>query len=125
MTNSAEEKTLTSERFIRPTPRESSRAHSPAADYPIFMPLLLLAVAIVGWFAFQTYNLATERSQLAGIKANQESQVAAAAKVRSALDTLAASTQRLANQGNANAQVIVDELRKRGVTINADASKKP
>ncbi|MEP6765691.1 MAG: hypothetical protein ABJB66_15355 [Gemmatimonadaceae bacterium] len=124
MADAAEDKLLTSERFIRPTPNHS---HSPSpsmrGEYSYFLPLLLLTIAITGWFAFQTYQLAGERTQLAGIKANQETQVAAAAKVRVALDALAASTQRLANAGNANAQIIVDELKKRGVTINPDAKK--
>lgn len=126
MADAAEDKLLTSDRFIQPTPKHS-HAPSPetAREYAYFTPLLLLAVAITSWFAFQTYQLTGERTQLAGIKANQETQVAAAAKVRVALDALAASTQRLANGGNANAQVIVDELRKRGVTINPDAPRKP
>ncbi len=34
------------------------------------------------------------------------------------LDAIAAQTQRLAEQGNPNAMALVDELRKRGVTIN-------
>ncbi|MEP6779750.1 MAG: hypothetical protein ABJC26_07665 [Gemmatimonadaceae bacterium] len=126
MADAAEDKLLTSDRFIKPTPKNS---HVPSShtsrEYSYFVPLLLLAVAITSWFAFQTYQLTGERTQLAGIEANQETQVAAAGKVRVALDGLAASTQRLANGGNANAQVIVDELRKRGVTINPDAPRKP
>jgi hypothetical protein len=126
MADAAEEKLLISDRFIKPTPKHS---HIPLpgtfVEYSYFTPLLLLAVAITGWFAFQTYQLTGERTQLAGINANQETQVAAAAKIRIALDALAASTQRLANAGNANAQVIVDELKRRGVTINADAPRKP
>ena len=34
------------------------------------------------------------------------------------LDTLAADTQRLADSGNPNARALVDELKKRGVTIS-------
>jgi hypothetical protein len=91
-------------------------------EHDAFLPLLLLSGAIVGWFLFQTYELVGDRRQLTAIRATQETQVAAALKIRSGLDSLAASTQRLANAGNANAKVIVDELRKRGVTINPDAA---
>ncbi|MEO7997571.1 MAG: hypothetical protein ABI852_09005 [Gemmatimonadaceae bacterium] len=117
MSNTSKAKPLTSERFIQPT---SVRGHERApekAEHSIFTPLLLLAVAIVGWFAFQTIQLNSERVDLAGIKANQATQVDAATKIRKDLDSLATHTQRLANSGNANAQVIVEELRKRGVTI--------
>ena len=46
-----------------------------------------------------------------------------AAKMRAQLDALAAETQRLADQGNPNSKILVDELRKRGITINPNAAK--
>lgn len=128
MTNAAENKPLTSERFIQPSAvRGHERTNSaPAkAEHSIFMPLLLLASALVLWFGFQTVQLVSERSELVVIKGNQSAQVDAAAKIRVALDSLAASTQRLANSGNANAQLIVQELAKRGVTINPNAKPAP
>jgi hypothetical protein len=42
-----------------------------------------------------------------------------AGRLRASLDGLAADTQRLADAGNASAALLVTELRKRGVTINA------
>ena len=44
-----------------------------------------------------------------------------AVKLRAQLDGIAGDTQRLADAGNANAQAIVNELRRRGVTINPDS----
>ncbi|MBC8087591.1 MAG: hypothetical protein H7Z40_10005 [Phycisphaerae bacterium] len=121
MSNIAESKPLTSDRFIQPSAvRGHERSHAPKAEHSVFIPALLLASALVLWFAFQTLQLSSERAQLAAIKGNQATQVEAAAKIRVALDSLAASTQRLANSGNANAQLIVQELQKRGVTINAN-----
>lgn len=117
MSNASEAKSLTSDRFIQPSAVRNHERASEKAEHSIFTPLLILAVALVAWFAFQTIQLNSERRELAILKANQSTQVEAAAKIRTALDSLAASTQRLANSGNANAQVIVDELRKRGVTI--------
>ena len=48
--------------------------------------------------------------------------VDSAAKLRASLDALASDTQRLADAGNASAALLVAELRKRGVTINAAAT---
>lgn len=114
--NASEAKPLTSDRFIQPS-SVRSHDHAERAEHSIFVPMLIMAGALVAWFAFQTVQLGTERGDLAAIKAGQDSQVEAAAKIRTSLDSLAAATQRLANSGNANAQVIVEELRKRGVTI--------
>lgn len=119
MSNASEAKPLTSDRFIQPTAVRGHERATEKADQSAFTPLLLLAVAIVAWFAFQTVQLNSERHDLAVIKANQSAQVDAATKIRKDLDSLATATQRLANSGNANAQVIVQELAKRGVTIKA------
>lgn len=53
--------------------------------------------------------------------ASQEQVVANAKKMRAQLDTIAAGTKRLADQGNANAQLIVQQLAKNGININPDA----
>lgn len=121
MPSIAEEGTDLSERLIQPVARDAvshSRRHTNRVEYSIFAPLMLLSTALVVWFAFQTVQLVRERGELATITGNQETSVAEAAKVRQALDALASSTKRLADEGNANAQLIVQELQKRGVTIN-------
>jgi uncharacterized protein (TIGR00255 family) len=64
-----------------------------------FPPLLLLAVALVGWFAFQTLQLINERQQLEALRVSQGPQVEAAGKVRASLDTVAVATARLADAG--------------------------
>ena len=97
--------------------RVEARADA-AATHALFAPMLLLALAVVGWFGFQTYELARERAQLGAVYAAQQAQVDAAARVRANLDALAASTQRLANGGDGNARAVVDALRARGVNIN-------
>ena len=48
-----------------------------------------------------------------------------AQRLRRSLDLLAADTQRLADGGNGNAKVLVEELKKRGITINAAATTTP
>ena len=56
---------------------------------------------------------------------SQEKQVEQSIKVRSALDSLASDTAQLAERGNANAKLLVDELRKHNINIkpNATATK--
>jgi hypothetical protein len=87
-----------------------------------FLPLLILTLALAVWTGYQTYQLARERDTLAALKANQAAPIEQARKVRQTLDRLASETQRLADGGNANARLVVEELRKRGVTINRPAT---
>jgi hypothetical protein len=91
----------------------------------VFLPLLLLTLAFVAWLGFQAFQQVAERRQLAPLLANLEQQEQAAIKLRSSLDAVATATAKLAADGNANAKTIVDELRKRGVTINPSAVKAP
>lgn len=99
------------------TPVRTSRS---AGTSP-FIPMLLAGVALAGWFSFQTVQLAGERQQLIALRAAQAPQVDAATKLRGSLDAMASATARLADGGNVNARLLVDELRKRGITINPNA----
>ncbi|MBC7732867.1 MAG: hypothetical protein H7306_13355 [Bacteriovorax sp.] len=95
------------------------------AGVSFFLPTLLLALAFVAWLAFQAMHQVSERQQLIQAQAHLEPQEQAATKLRASLDALAMATAGLAAQGNPNARVIVEELRKRGVTINPGAAAKP
>lgn len=92
--------------------------------YSPFIPVVVLATAFVAWLGFQCWQLVAEHRQLRQARAQLEAPFESSTKLRASLDTLAATTAKLAEQGNANARVIVDELRKRGVTINPDGSAK-
>ena len=81
------------------TCRPRTRSKSP------FIPLLLLATALLLWFGFQSYQLWGERQQLATLRASQDPQVEAAGKVRASLDAVATATAQLADSGNANARM--------------------
>lgn len=83
-----------------------------------FVPLLLALAGLLGWFAVQTWLLTDERTSLRAAHASQQQTVDNAAKLRQSLDALAADTQRMADAGNPNARLLVDELRRRGITIN-------
>lgn len=87
----------------------------------LFVPVLLLALALVVWFGFQASQLYGERAQLASLRGGQDATYQNAQKMRAQLDSLASGTQKLADGGNKNAQAVVNALQQRGITINADA----
>lgn len=91
----------------------------------VFIPALLIALAVVAWFGFQTVHLVLEWRQLGLAQSTLQPQEQNAIKLRASLDAVATSTAKLAADGNGNARVVVDELRKRGVTINQPAPKPP
>ncbi len=103
--------------------RNPPRTQAPAvatdtASRSAFVPLLLGGLAVLGWLGFQALQFNVERQALQAAYASQQQTVDGAAKLRASLDTLAADTQRLADAGNPNARTLVDELKKRGVTIS-------
>ena len=99
---------------------EATRAEAAqAAPRSAFLPLLLAGLALLGWLAYQLQQQVSERQLLQAAYASQQQTVDSAGKLRASLDALAADTQRMADRGNPNARVLVDELKKRGVTINS------
>ena len=99
----------------------SDPGHARMQRWSVFVPLLILAVTYLAWTVFQTMTLLKERETLATLRANQEQQIQNSKKLRESLDKLAKDTRVLADRGNPGAKTIVDELRKRGITINLDA----
>ncbi len=65
-------------------------------------------------------QLLRERDSLDAARSSQERPMENSKKLRDQLDGLARETQLLANKGNAGAKLVVDELKKRGITINPD-----
>ena len=89
----------------------------------IFIPLALVTMSVLLWVAFQTVQLIRERANLDAAKLSQETLVQNSQKLRAMLDALATETARLAQSGNKNAQIIVQELKNRGVTINSSSTQ--
>lgn len=87
--------------------------------YSAFVPVLLLGIALVGWLGFQTVQLVAERNQLSVQALAMAAPMENAAKLRAQGDALVNATQALATQGNANAQRMVAELQRQGITIKA------
>ena len=85
------------------------------------LPLILTVVALVVWFAFQTFQMFVERNSLSDLKSNLEAAMQEAQKMQVQLQTLIKQTVELANQGNAAAKTAVLELEKRGIPIKGPA----
>jgi hypothetical protein len=94
----------------------------PPTSRSAFVPLLLALLALLATFGWQTSALLGDRQALQAAHAGQQQTVDSAGKLRSSLDGLAADTQRLADGGNTSAALLVAELKKRGITINAGAA---
>jgi len=110
---------------MHPSSSVSEAVAKEPARRSAFVPMLLMALAIVGWLAFQGMQLVRERRQLGELQTSLGPQAEAATKLRASLDAVATATAKLAADGNDGARVIVEELRKRGVTINPQGAPKP
>lgn len=99
-----------------------SRAEHSRSPWPA---LALLAIAVGTWLGFQTVQLLRERGVLQTARAAQEPTIEQAQKLRAQLDSIAKKTLELAQQGNSSAALIVEELARRGVTINPSSSTPP
>ena len=93
--------------------------------FTAFLPLLLIALAFFFWCGFQMLQLASESRALNAAIKNQEQTFQNATKLRQSLDAIAGQTKKLADEGNPNAQLLVDDLKRRGITINASAANAP
>jgi hypothetical protein len=104
---------------VRPGKRSRLRERF-VGDKPTsaFLPILLVTCAITGLLLFQASQLYADRSQLAVLRATQKPAFDEARRLQDQLEGMAADTALLADKGNANARLIVDALRSRGITID-------
>jgi len=87
-----------------------------------FGPVLLLALAMIALLVFQATQLVSDHGSLKRVRAGQEKAMAESRALRVQLDGIASDLARLAQQGNANARRVVEQLRQRGVTIKPQAA---
>ncbi len=95
-----------------PAPPRPRAALSP---WPV---LALLVAAGLCWFGFQTWQLQREHRSLLEIRANTAAPLEQARKRRAQLESIMRRTYELAQKGNPGAVLILQELARRGVTIN-------
>jgi hypothetical protein len=98
---------------IRPE-NPSARAETGAQAY---LPMLLLALALVIWFSFQLFQTLRTRDSLVNAYTTQEPQIQTANTTKASLSALATGIKQLAIQGNPNAAQIVNALAQRGINI--------
>jgi cell division protein FtsL len=84
------------------------------------LPLIVLLAALTIYFAFQTLQLFSERSNLGQVKSNQDAAIQEAQKVQTQFKTLVTKTSQLADQGHAGAKMVMEELQKRGVGFGTE-----
>lgn len=101
-----------------PPPSSPLPQAPPKTGVSAFVPLLILVLASGTWSAFQLFQLRAEAQTLATMRSNQEGPTRQADRVRQNLDALALQTKKLADGGNQNARLVIEELAKRGVVIN-------
>lgn len=89
-----------------------------APSMSAFLPVLILGLVLLAWFGFQASQLHGERDAVREVMAGQEKTMQDSKKLRDSLDAIARGTAQLADGGNQNARLIVDELKKRGITIS-------
>jgi len=97
-------------------------APAPTAVHGLALPLLIGLLALLVSLGYQVWLLDQDRQQLQQAQAQLQPTVENAQRLRRSLDLLAADTQRLADAGNGSARVLVEELKKRGITINPAAT---
>jgi hypothetical protein len=96
---------------------EAERVEPPAATERAGsnLPFILTLAALLIYFAFQTLQLLTERSNLVMVKSNQDGAIQEAQKLQAQFKSLVGKTGELAAQGHAGAKMVMEELLKRGV----------
>lgn len=92
----------------------------PRRERSVFIPVLVLGLAMLMLTGFQAFQLVRERDALALRIENLQSPLAESKNMRSQLQSIAQSTAKLAKQGNENAQRIIAQLRKAGITVSVD-----
>jgi preprotein translocase subunit SecF len=86
-------------------------------DWGVFLPILLLAAAMLMQGYYQRTLLLDQTEALAAQWEQQQSAMQEGQKLRKQLESIAGATASLAEQGNANAILIRNQLQSRGITI--------
>lgn len=93
-----------------------------ARDGGADLPLALLALAVFLMLMFQTVQLVRQSQSLVAFAANQESALQEASRLRQAADALVSDVVQLAQQGNANAKQVVDEMARQNINLHQPTS---
>ena len=88
-------------------------------SFSAYLPLFLLALAMVTNFGFQTSSLVNEADQIKTAISSQDATLEEGKKVRAQLAEIAKQALALANAGNENAAMLINAMGKKGINIKA------
>ncbi len=98
-------------------PVSRSELSDEAAMVSAFLPLAILGAMLLVWFGFQAIQLRAERDIIHNALKTQNKQIEESKKLRDSFFAIAHGAEVLADGGNANARLVVDGLKKRGITV--------
>ncbi len=81
----------------------------------ILVPIAVMAVTLLLLFAFQMTQIMRDRTNLQQAMAQQQRQVEDAQKLNTQFGGLVVGTRKLAEEGDKNAQLLIEQLKKIGV----------
>ena len=93
-----------------------------SSSHTLFVPVLLIVIGLLLMTGFQSIQLSREFDLLKQRQEAQATPLEESQSVRDQLQAIATSTKQLAEAGNQNAQRIVEQLERAGITINVDGS---
>ena len=79
--------------------------------------MMILAAAFFLTVAFQTFELVREHANIERALDGQQTPLEQALRVRQETEQMAGDTAALADKGDANAKLVVDEMRRQGVAL--------
>ena len=89
------------------------------------LPLVILLIALLTYFGFQTFALLGERGNLGQVKMSQENALQEAQKIQSQFRTLVTKTGELADKGHTGAKLVMEGLQRQGMGMAGPATKAP
>ena len=87
--------------------------------------IAVLAVAFFLTIAFQTFQLTREHSNLEAALEGQGQSFDQAVQVGRETEAFAGDTAALADKGNANAKLVVEQMRQQGIALRAPQAGTP
>ena len=87
-----------------------------------FLPVLILGLVLLGWFAFQAVQLRAERTVIAEAMTTQDKQVEESRKLRDSFYAIFHGAEVLGDGGDANAKAVIDNLKRRGINVTPPAA---
>lgn len=94
-----------------------SEAGQGRLSWGVFLPILLLVAAMLIQGFYQRAQLLSQTEALEAQWEQQQSAMQDGQRLRTQLESIAGATASLAEQGNANAILIRNQLQSRGITI--------